>query len=136
MEYYSLNNLVSSGFCVYHTWISSFLRYIVLCKKKSCTKQKFICFWSFRRYFKLLQYFRVLNYYLIWLKLLYFFGCLNVLVVSILCKQNSECSLYLNFFLVTSMLSLLLIAPSVWSHWSLLCISNLLDFDKHFVMVV
>ena len=56
------------------------------------------------------------------------------MVVSILYKQNSEKSLF-KFFPVTSLMSLLWIALLIWSHWSLPHISNLLDFDKYFIVV-
>lgn len=44
--------------------------------------------------------------------------------------------LYLNYFPVTSLMSLLFIAPLRESIWSLLRISNLFDFDKYFTMVI
>lgn len=52
----------------------------------------------------MLQHFKVMNYCLILLRT---FWCLNVMVVSILYKENSESPSHCNFFLVTSLMSLL-----------------------------
>lgn len=71
----------------------SFLKYIVVCKTSEVMLNKISSLFGHSEDTSGCCSISVINYYLMVLKVLHFYGCLNVTVVSILYKQNSEKSL-------------------------------------------
>ena len=73
----------------------SFFKYTVLCKTTEVILNKISSLFGHSEGTSGCCSISVINYYLILLKVLHFYGCLNVMVVSVLYKQNSEKSFFI-----------------------------------------